>query len=124
MAASSIATMKRASSATLAVCSPSRAVTSDGRSRQYVTRNSATGELYALDALTAAPRPAAAARSGLGALNQRACAHEHDGRDAQAERGDDAERDALVDVPVGDAGSQRADHGRHAPAQVDEADHG
>jgi hypothetical protein len=33
----------------LAVWSPCRAVTSDGRSRQYVTRNSATAELYALD---------------------------------------------------------------------------
>ena len=48
IAASSIAIMKRASSAALAVCSPSLAVTSEGRSRQYVTRNSATAELYAL----------------------------------------------------------------------------
>jgi hypothetical protein len=32
----------------LAVCPPSLAVTSDGRSRQYVTRNSDTAELYAL----------------------------------------------------------------------------
>jgi nitronate monooxygenase len=40
--------MKRASSCALAVRSPSLAVTSDGRSRQYVTRNSDTAELYAL----------------------------------------------------------------------------